>query len=125
MVLRWLCDRWYIPLLVIGALAAWIFVRRARDQGQFFSTIKTELEAIDAQARVRELVTQAGSEHARAYVENRYKETLQRLDETQAIEAEVLTHDPAKLAAYLVRVGSSRSRNSGPESSGGPGATLE
>lgn len=106
-VMRWLGDRWLVLLAVIVALTGalyWVVTRRT-GQGNFFSRVQTELDALRVRQWMRGLEAEAGAEQARAYVHNRYREDLERLTETQKKEAEGLINDPARLAQFLVRAG--------------------
>lgn len=99
--MRWVLERWYIPLLAIAALVG-IVLFRGRG-GITFATLKRELAAIKEAAKVRQLLAKLGTEKARAEVERQHAEAIETLDADQKLEAARLREDPARLAKFLVR----------------------
>lgn len=67
---------------------------------------KLEKEALDARAEADKLKATIGHEAAVEAVEHKYEESLKKLDEDQKEQAKELRKDPAKLAQWIVRVGS-------------------
>ena len=107
-VLAWLKKYWYVPALVIGAFVIWILSGRKGDPG---ARIGAEIKAIDAAADAKRAQAEVGLVQAVVEVEQRYSDTLEKLDEEQAVQAKELKNDPQALAKFLVRAGSSSYRH--------------
>lgn len=101
-VWNWVRKYLWIPLLFVIATLAWLLWRKKTPLAQ----TKAELRAIRAGARAEEMEARSGTEAAKKLVELLYRDELEALDERQSAKAEELRHDPAKLARFLVRVGS-------------------
>ena len=101
-VLRWLVDRWYIPLIAVAAVLTWVFLRSKPPK----AILSTELEAIKAGAQARVVVAEDGAERARAEVLRVHATEVAALDEAQAERAVELAEDPQALAKFLVRAAS-------------------
>jgi hypothetical protein len=97
----WLKKYWYIPLLFLASLAAWLLFRRNNETP--FEQTSAELKAIDAEAKAEKMEAVMGHQKAKEYVEEQYREELKQLDEKQTEQAKELRDDPAKLAKFLVR----------------------
>ncbi len=102
-VLRFVVDYWYIPLLALGAVLGWVFVKRFTS-GPSLPPIKQildEVSAIGAQREAREIELQMGAEQAKQHVRDKYNEKLKRLDAEAKLKVKELEDDPAALAKYL------------------------
>lgn len=70
--------------------------------------IQNELRAIKAESEAAKAVAKLGAVEAASKVEAEHAATLQKLDDQEKAQATELKKDPAKLAAYLVRIGHKR-----------------
>jgi len=104
-VWKWLKSYWYIPLLFIGALFIFIFVLKKPEKFPLALTLR-EVDAIQAQTRIKELEAEKGLEVAKAAVAEEYKAEMAALTYNQEAKAKELRDDPSKLAKFLVRAGS-------------------
>jgi len=100
--LRWLLDRWYVPVFLLGAVLAWA-MSRGKDRAPALALTK-ELDAIRAGASTRKLVAELGAANARMAIEQAYSVDLRCLEDAQKVRAAELSHDPVALAKFLVRV---------------------
>lgn len=105
-MLRWLADYWYIPLLMVGALLALVFVlpTGGRRAGNLVKRVQKELDAIEAGRRAREVTAQEGTEAATKRIEERYQAQLAALEAEKRAKAKELEHDPVALAKFLERL---------------------
>jgi len=104
---NWLKLHWKIPFLFLSIILAWLLFRKYRKQTPIKQT-KIELQAIEAagQARAKEL--EVGAAQAKAWVELNYFAQLNALTQEQKEQADELRNNPAKLAAFLVRIASDK-----------------
>jgi hypothetical protein len=101
-VLRWILDRWYLPLIAVAVVLGW-WLTRGRI-GPSPRILKLELDAIAEAARVREATAKLGAEQARRDVEQKHAVALASLNDDQRAEVVTLRSDPAALAKFLVKV---------------------
>jgi hypothetical protein len=101
--------KWYhwiwVPLV---AVASFLTYALTRAKGGFSDTLATEVNAINAKADAKKLVTEQGADIARAKILTEHTETVNRLSEKQKAEADRLRSDPAGLAVFLTRIGSGK-----------------
>jgi len=101
----WLKKYWYIPLFILASILTWMLFRRRTTP---FKQTVAEVKAIQAEAETKKLKEIVGTQKAKELIEEKYQEDIKKLDEKQKEEAKELRDDPAKLAKFLVRAGSSR-----------------
>lgn len=101
--LRFIANYWYIPFLFLLFLLGWIFFRK---RGAPLEQIETELEAIWAGQKVREMREKEGAVRARLEVLAKYANEREQLSREQQEKAEKLKDDPVALSKFLVRAGS-------------------
>lgn len=106
-VLLWLWDRWYLIALVVGAVFAFVWLR-GRSLSDLLAKLDLESKVLAAKGEARKAEVKVGAAQAKAEVEQKYKNELVRLSDEEKAEAERLKDDPAKLAEFLVRAGSTR-----------------
>lgn len=100
--LRWIADRWYIPLLAVAAVAGWYFTR---DKGSPLKRVRDELKVIEVGAAARKVQAEMGKDKALALVEAARERELETLDAKQKLKAEKLKSDPVALSRLLARHG--------------------
>lgn len=105
---EWLKRYWKIPLFILAVVLGWLLFRRSRVKGTPLKQTQVELEALEAEGRVRAKEAELGAAKAREWVEANYQAEKAALNDAQLKQAEELRNDPAKLAAFLVRTGSGR-----------------
>jgi len=104
-VLRWLADYWYIPLLVVGGVLAWLWFRPRDPQATgAVERLQKELEAIRAARNTREMLIHKDEALVRAAVEQKYRAQIAALDEKKKAKVTALERDPVALAKYLERL---------------------
>ena len=107
----WIKTHLKIILAVLGGLSlilvGFLLNRKGAPviQPPALPDIKNEIRAINAEAKAAKMVADLGAARAIAHVEEEHRASLQKLDDVQKQQAEQLRGDPAKLAAWLVRVG--------------------
>lgn len=106
--LFWLLDHWYLPLFVVGVVLGWWLTRDSSKKLPPLGQIKTELDAIEAGRKARDLEAQLGAQRAAEEVRRQHDAAIQKLDATQAAKAEELRADPVALSKFLVRAGKTR-----------------
>jgi len=102
--LHFLVDYWYIPVLILGLVLAWIVFRGKR--WPIVDTIMHEFAAIRAGAKARDDEARLGHEKAKANVKSERAAEIGKLNEDQRKKAKELEDDPVALARFLVRAGS-------------------
>jgi hypothetical protein len=100
-MLSWL-KRWGWVIAFI-AVAVLIYVLTA---GQKKLNIGAEVKAAKAEAKAEKLLAKMDRDAAVKVIEEEHRETIEKLDERQKKEAEVLRKDPRELSRWLARVGS-------------------
>jgi len=101
---HWLLDRWYLPVLVLGAIVAFIALRKRKTGVDPFQGVKSELDAIQAGTEARNMAVELGTEQALEHVRDKYQAKLQTLEAKQQAEVQTLENDPVALAKYLARL---------------------
>lgn len=104
----WLLDHWYLPLFAVGVLLGWWLTRDTTKKLPPLDQIKTELDAIEAGRKARELETRLGAQQAAEEVRRQHDAAVQKLDAEQARRAQELQADPVALSKFLVRAGKTR-----------------
>lgn len=103
-----ICDYYYIPLLVFVAVLGWVIFRR---RGTPLNQTRAELKVIEAGRRARELEAEWGISQAKLQILVDYQEAVASLDKKQQAKAKKIGNNPAKLARFLVRVGADRTKH--------------
>lgn len=106
-MIKWLKKFWHIPLLLIAGIVVGIAGLLMGRRPRIGDGLRREFKAIDASEKVKEKLLTESHESAVAELEEEHKETLAALDAKQAAKVEKLKKDPAAMARWLVRVGSS------------------
>lgn len=101
-VLRWLRRHWYVPLVAIFGLAAFVLGRGSGRNP--VRRVKDELEAIKAGERAQLVAADRGLDAANAQVEAEHRATMASLDVEQRAKADRLRADPAARARWLTRL---------------------
>ena len=106
-VLCWIADFWYIPLLVLGAVAGIIVVLAlrgaGRDAGDPFKKVQDELKVIEAGRAAREDRINKGETAALEAVNGKYAKQRETLNEKEAAKIKQYEDDPVALARALER----------------------
>jgi hypothetical protein len=103
--LRWVCDYWYIPLVVAAALAAWFWLRpRGRLAEGVVSRVQSELFAIRAAQKTREKILHHHRDAVIAEINAKYRTQIEGLDSRKRVKVQKLERDPVALAKYLERL---------------------
>jgi hypothetical protein len=97
--------RWYhwIGLVALAVVLGIVWFLTAGRGPNPAEKIRKELEAIDAKNAVKRLQTKVNTERALAYVDTVYEAELAAMDAARKARAGELRHDPAKLAAFIIR----------------------
>jgi hypothetical protein len=104
-VFRWLLDYWYIPLLGIGAVLAFLWFRpRGKEVAGVFQKIQKELGVIRAGRDARAALIEQDQETVTKALQKKYEAQLEALDAEKKAEAARLEQDPVALAKYLERL---------------------
>jgi len=103
-LLRCIADYWFVPLLVLGAVAAMCVLSRKGAHWSATKYIDGELRAIDTKRHVRDMQIQHGADAAKRHVRFVYAEKLQALDSKAEVKVQQLENDPAALAKYLEKL---------------------
>jgi len=101
---HWLVDHWKVPLLFLGALVAFLALRKSPPGVDPFWGVKTELGVIQAGTEARNMALQLGTAQAVAHVQDKYQAKLASLEVHQVVQVKELEDDPVALARYLERV---------------------
>lgn len=99
--------RWYIPLIVLAAVAAWLM--RVRNESPY-EVARDASAAVDERARVKRLAIERDAEVANAVITSEYFDTIRRMDEQQTRKSDALRRNPVRRVRYLRRL-SRRLRN--------------
>lgn len=102
---NWVRTYVWVPLLFVIAFLAWMLGGRTTPLEQ----TAAELKAIRAGARVENIEARVSHEAARKHVQFAYEDEIKALNARQKARAEEMSNDPAKLARFLVRIGSRKS----------------
>ena len=102
--LHFLVDYWFIPVLFVLAIVAYLTFKRWRPGEDPFTRIKEELGIIEAGTAARNMAVQVGTEQAIQHVKDKYQAKLTALDAEQQIQVKELEDDPVALARYLERL---------------------
>lgn len=96
---------WYIPILAVGGIIAWILFCRWRPGSKLtpLSTTVAELEAIKAGAEADKVRVELGTVEAVKHINEKYAGRIAKLNEKQKVRAEKLLNDPEALARFIVR----------------------
>jgi hypothetical protein len=100
---QFLTDYWQIPLLVVGGVLAFLFLRDRRTSGKALGKVTRELAAVAAKRETREIELQMGAEQARQHVRDKYTALRGKLDAEAELKAKELEDDPVALTAFLER----------------------
>lgn len=100
-VLRFVADFWYIPVLAIGAVLAFVLFPQRK---KVMAVLNKELASIDAKRETRAIQLQLGAEQAKQHVTDKYKAKRETLDAEAEAKAQELEHDPVKLSMFLERI---------------------
>lgn len=93
-----------MPLFILWTILLWVIFRDKK--GTPIEQTKRELDAIEAGRKSQEMEARYGTEVAKASLKRHYREELAALEGKQAAKAKELEKNPAKLARFLVRAGS-------------------
>ncbi len=103
--LKWLRERWYVPLLAIaavgGAILGGAFVRQLRRPDK---TVRRELEAVRAGEAAARVAVAEGADRAVAALEEQHAATIEQLDDARRAKLDALRSDPAAFAKHLSRL---------------------
>ncbi len=103
--MNWARTYCWVPLLFVIALLAWMLLNRKKTP---LEQTRAELRAIRAGARAENIEAKVSHAAAKRYVERAYETELAALNARQRAKAKELSNAPAKLARFLVRIGSDR-----------------
>lgn len=93
-------TKWgWILLVAVGALLAWVFLRRNP-----LEVVVAELKTVDAGEKARLLAAELGHAKAVAEIEREHAGTIAKLDDKGRARAEELRGDPVALARALSRL---------------------
>jgi len=104
--LRWLADHWYVPLMLIIGLAAFLLGAR-RPSGPRrtpISDTRRELAVIKAGTAAKVLAKERGTNAAVDEVMHAKTKSLDKITDKQHRKAEKLARDPVALARFLERL---------------------
>jgi hypothetical protein len=91
-----------VAIGAVGLVLAWIMFRERKSPAP---VIRADLEAVRAQAQAEKTVAALGRDAALRNIAETYAAELEALDAEERKEADELTKDPGRLAAFLVRAG--------------------
>lgn len=104
-VIRWLLDYWYVPLLAVGAILAFLWFRpRGKEAAGVVQKIQKELLAIRAGRDARAALIEQDQETVTKALQKKYEAQLEALDAQKKAEVAQLEQDPVALAKYLERL---------------------
>jgi hypothetical protein len=92
-----------VAFVALGTLLIYIVSR-----GGKLPDLSKDLKLVDAAVEAEKLKKQLGHEKAVASVLEKYKNTINELDEQQTQEAKHLANDPVALSKFLVKAGTRR-----------------
>lgn len=98
---KWILQHWYIPLVALAAVLAWIVSRRNQSPSE---AVIDELAAIKRANRLDKIAADNKAEIANALADDQYRSVLLRLDAKQRIKAENLRRHPGRRLLYLRRL---------------------
>ena len=102
---RWLVAHWYIPLIGLAALAAWLVARLVgMPQRAPREVVGDELDAIDQAEAMRRFAIDRGARLANQLIDDEYHATLRNLDTKQRRRADDLRRNPGKRLRFLRRL---------------------
>lgn len=102
---KWIAHRWYIPLVVLGALVLWLVTRFARAPAPApRKAVADELDQIRRDESFQRLAAEQGAALANQLVDQEYQATLRELDAKQQSKAERLRGNPGKRLRFLRRL---------------------
>jgi hypothetical protein len=103
--LKWLRERWYVPLLALAAVAGAIlggaFVRQLRRPDK---TVRRELNAVRAGEEAARAAIELGADRAVTALREQNAETIGQLDEARRAKLDALRADPVAFAKHLSRI---------------------
>lgn len=97
---------WALGLALLGGIALYLISAKFRQSGGTPKRqIDLELKAIDREIEVRQIEAKIGTEATKRAIKDEYQAKKAKLTEKQIKQAQKFKHDPAALAAWLVKVG--------------------
>ena len=97
---KWLASRWYIPLLALAVIGAWLVGARRQPR----KTLQNELDAIEENERFDRFAIRFGARAANELADQEYRDTLRNITRQQSIKAERLRCNPVSRLRYLRRL---------------------
>lgn len=99
----WLWDHWYVPAVML-AFVIGVLWRKQKSPGDLLTTLRHELDVINAGRDARNSQEIYGAERAAELVQASYRERMLILTQEQEQKSRELAQDPIALARYLERV---------------------
>lgn len=97
--------RWYhwIGLVALAIVLGVVWFLTAGRGPNPAEKILKEIDAIETKTAIKRVQVEFGVERALALTDAAYKAELEEMDAARRARADKLRHDPAKLAAFIVR----------------------